>query len=316
MSPQAEPVPTSPGVSQEPIEQGHDPSVPWIIRRRRRPGRWTLGVTVAFLVAFAILSVATNRRLQWQDVGHYLFQHLILVGLLRTMILTVAAMVIGIALGLGLAIVRMGPNPVLSWLARAYIWLFRGTPLLVQILFWYNIAALYPKVTFGVPFGVTLISGNANTLITPVTAALLGLGLNEGAYMAEIVRGGLLSVDYGQYEAAAAIGMTRGETLRRIVVPQALKVMLPPTGNETIGMLKATSLVSVISLAELLYSAQTIYSQNFETIALLMVVSIWYLALTTVLTFAFGFLERRAANTGRRLPTSEVDQTVNLGHLS
>lgn len=310
------PAPSAPAVSQEPPEQGSDAPAPWTVVRRRRPGRWALAAVVVLLVAFGIYSIATNRRLQWPDVGHYLFQHIILVGVLRTMLLTVAAMAIGIALGLGLAIIRMGPNPILSGLARAYIWLFRGTPLLVQILFWYNIAALYPKVTFGMPFGPTLASGNANTLITPLTAALLGLGLNEAAYMAEIVRAGLLSVDRGQYEAAAAIGMTRGEALRRIIVPQALKVILPPTGNQTIGMLKATSLVSVISLAELLYSAQSIYNQNFETIALLVVVSIWYLALTTVLTFAFSRLEHRAAKARRHPPGTELDQTMNLGQLS
>ena len=174
-----------------------------------------------------------------------------------------------------------------------YIWFFRGTPVLVQILFWNNISALYPSFGLGIPLGPELGSFDANSVITPFVAALLALGLNEGAYMAEIVRAGIISVDEGQADAASALGMTRLQTMRRIVLPQAMRVIIPPTGNETISMLKTTSLVSVIATTELLYSAQLIYSENYRTIPLLIVASLWYLIITTILSIGQYFLERR-----------------------
>jgi polar amino acid transport system permease protein len=197
-------------------------------------------------------------------------------------------------LGVLLAVMRLSPNPLVSGGSGFYIWLFRGTPVLVQLLFWNFISALYPTIDLG------LTSFNANTLITPFAAAILGLGLNEGAYMAEIVRAGILSVDEGQTEAAHALGMTRLQTLRRIVLPQAMRVIIPPTGNETISMLKMTSLVSVIAYAELLYSAQLIYAENYKTIPLLIVASIWYLVFTTLLSIGQYFLERRFGRGRRR----------------
>jgi polar amino acid transport system permease protein len=177
-----------------------------------------------------------------------------------------------------------------SWL---YIWFFRGTPLLVQLLFWYNIAALFPTISLGVPFGPAIVHTSANHVITTFVAALLGLGLNEGAYMAEIVRAGFLSVPEGQTEAAQSLGMTRLQILRMVVLPQAMRVILPPTGNETISMLKNTSLVSALAYAELLYSAQLIYSANYKTIPLLIVASIWYLVMTSVAYVGQYFIERR-----------------------
>jgi polar amino acid transport system permease protein len=162
----------------------------------------------------------------------------------------------------------------------------------VQLLFWYNIAALYPRIALGIPFGPAFVHPDANALITPFTAAILGLGLNEGAYMAEIVRAGIISVPEGQGDAARSLGMTRLETMRRIVLPQAMRVIIPPTGNETISMLKTTSLVSVIAVADLLYAAQNIYSQNFKTIQLLIVASIWYIVCTSVLYVGQYYLER------------------------
>ncbi len=212
-------------------------------------------------------------------VGHYLFDERILEGLRVTLELTVIAMAIGIMLGVLLAIMRLSPNPLVSGASWLYIWFFRGTPVLVQLIFWYFIAALYPKIDIGIPFGTAFIHGNANTLIKPFTAAILGLGLNEGAYMAEIVRAGIISVDDGQTLAAQSLGLTRLQTMRRIVLPQAMRVIIPPTGNETISMLKTTSLASIIAVPELLYAAQSIYSVNFKTIPLLIVVSIWYIAL-------------------------------------
>ena len=175
--------------------------------------------------------------------------------------------------------------------------------MLVQLLFWAFIAALYPVITLGVPFGPALLSFDANTWITPFVAVLLGLGLNEGAYMSEIVRAGLLSVDEGQEEAAKALGMRRMTTMRRVILPQAMRVIIPPTGNETIGMLKTTSLVSVLAYTELLYAVQLIYAANYKQIPLLIVASIWYLVLTTILSIGQYFIERHyGRGTARAVP--------------
>jgi polar amino acid transport system permease protein len=209
-----------------------------------------------------------------------------------TLELTVVAMVIGVVLGVVLALMRLSPNAILSGSSWVYIWLLRGTPVLVQILIWYNVAALYPTVDLGIPFGPSFVHLDANTLITPFVAAMLALGLNEGAYMSEIVRAGIISVEEGQTQAAQALGMTRLQTMRRIVLPQAMRVIIPPTGNETISMLKTTSLVAFIAVVDLLYAAQLIYSVNYKTIQLLIVASIWYLAVTSVLSVGQYYLER------------------------
>jgi polar amino acid transport system permease protein len=258
----------------------------------RRPGRWVAGAIVLVIAAALIRSVVTNPRFEWSVVGEYLFDPRILRGAVITIELTVIAMAIGIALGVLLAVMRLSLNPLVSGASWFYIWFFRGTPLLVQLLFWYNIAALYPKIGLGIPFGPSFVHADANTLITPFTAAILGLGLNEGAYMAEIVRAGIISVDEGQTDAAQSLGMTRLQATRRIVLPQAMRVIIPPTGNETISMLKSSSLVSVIVVTELLYAGQLIYSVNFKTIQLLIVVSFWYIVLTSVLYVGQYYLER------------------------
>jgi len=222
----------------------------------------------------------------------YLFDHRILEGLLVTIELTVIAMAIGVALGVLLAVMRLSANPLVSGASWLYIWFFRGTPVLVQLFFWYYIAALYPKLGLGIPFGPAFVHPNVNTLITAFRAAILGLGLNEGAYIAEIVRAGMISVDEGQTDAAQSLGMTRTQTLRRIVLPQAMRVIIPPTGNETISMLKTTSLASVIAVTELLYSAEQIFAVNYKTIQLLIVASIWYIVCTSVLYVGQHYLER------------------------
>lgn len=261
---------------------------------RRHVGRWVMAAVVIILVATLVRMLVTNHNFQWGLVRQYLTASSILAGLARTLILTAAAMTIAIILGIILALMRRSANPVLRVSSGAYIWFFRGTPLLVQLIFWYNLAALLPRLSFGVPFfGPAFVSGQTTSLISVYTAALMGLGLNEAAYMAEIVRGGLLSVPSGQFEAAAALGMPELTSMRRIILPQVLRVIIPPTGNQTIAMLKNTSLVSVISLPELLYSAELIYSRNFETIPLLIVASLWYLAVTTVLSIGQHFIERK-----------------------
>jgi polar amino acid transport system permease protein len=258
----------------------------------RHPGRWVAAAIVIVLAVAAGRSVVTNPRFEWGVIGEYLFDERVLEGLRLTLELTVIAMAIGVVLGILLAVMRLSPNPLVSGGSWLYIWFFRGTPVLVQLIFWYNIAALYPKIGLGIPFGPSFVHPDANTLIKPFTAAILGLGLNEGAYMAEIVRAGIISVDEGQADAARALGMTRTQTMRRVVLPQAMRVIIPPTGNETISMLKTTSLVSVIAVADLLYAVGTIYATNFKTIPLLIVASTWYLACTSVLYVGQYYLER------------------------
>ncbi|MEU8227383.1 amino acid ABC transporter permease [Kribbella sp. NPDC048915] len=267
-----------------------------VVVRRKHPGRWLAAVIIFFLAVALAWSVITNERFRWPVVMAYLRDTAIGRGILVTLELTALCMLVGLLLGTLLAIGRLSPNPVVRSAASGYIWFFRGTPVLVQLLFWFNLAALYPKITFGLP-GVAL---DANQLITPLMAAVLGLGLNEAAYMAEIVRAGILSVDPGQAEAASALGLTRMETMRRIILPQAMRVIIPPTGNETIGMLKTTSLVSVLAVPDLLYSAQMVYASNFETIPLLIVASLWYIVVTSVLSVGQFYLERRFARGARR----------------
>jgi polar amino acid transport system permease protein len=255
----------------------------------RHPGRWIAALIVAVIAVLLARSVITNPRFEWDVVGDYLFDARVLRGIVTTLELTVVAMLIGILGGVLLAVMRLSPNPMVSGSSFAYIWIFRGTPVLVQLLFWNFVAAVYPQITFGLPF----VHLDANDLIKPFTAAILGLGLNEAAYMSEIVRAGILSVDEGQSEAAQALGMTRTQTMRRIVLPQAMRVIVPPTGNEIISMLKTTSLASAIAVTELLYAVQLIYAQNYKTIPLLIVASFWYLLGTTILSIGQYFLERR-----------------------
>ena len=277
----------------------------------RHPGRW---VAVAILVFVGIAlgnSVASNSRFQWGIIRHYLFDDRILRGVVVTIELTFAAMAIGIALGVVLAVMRLSPNPIVASASWVYIWIFRGTPVLVQILLWYNIAALYPRFSLGIPFGPTFAHFTASALITPFVAGMLALGLNEGAYMAEIVRAGILSVPEGQTQAGQSLGMTRLLTMRRIVLPQAMRVIIPPTGNEAISMLKTTSLVSVIALSppELLYASQLIYAVNYRVIQLLLVACIWYLVLTTLATIGQYYVERHyARGASRELPATQLQR--------
>jgi len=249
-------------------------------------------------------------RYQWGVVGKYLFATPVLRGIVITLELTVIAMVAGIVLGVVLAVMRLSPNRLLSSTAWIYIWFFRGTPVLVQIIFWYEgISYLYPHLGFGIPFGNAFFTANANVLVTSFVAGALGLSFNEGAYMAEIVRAGIISVDEGQTDAGQALGMTRLQTMRRIVLPQAMRVIVPPTGNETISMLKTSSLASVLALPELLYASQLIYAVNYRTIQLLIVASIWYLIVTTVLSFGQYYVERYfGRGASRELPDTPLQR--------
>ncbi|GAB2980193.1 amino acid ABC transporter permease [Amycolatopsis acidiphila] len=269
----------------------------------RHYGRWVAGVIIAFVAFIVIRSVVTNANMQWPVVGDYLFNDRVMRGLTNTLLLTAISMVIGVVGGVLLAVMRMSPNPLASGAAGVYIWLFRGTPLITQLVFWNFLGLFYPRLGLGIPFGPEFISSDTNPLITQLTASLLGLGLNEAAYMAEIVRGGLLSVDDGQREAASALGMSRSRTLRRIILPQAMRVIIPPTGNETIAMLKTTSLVVVIGYYELMLSVQQIYAQNYKIAPLLIVAALWYLFMTSVLTLIQMQIEKHfARGTSRAVP--------------
>ena len=255
----------------------------------RHWGQRISAVVVVGLLGLLVWSVAQNDNIQWATVRHYLFDGGILRGLVTTVELTVLAMVIGIAGGILVAVMRLSKNPVLKWISFGFVWLFRGTPVLVQLIFWFNLATIFPHL------GPSFLQANTNTVITSFVAALLGLGLNEAAYMSEIVRAGILSVDQGQTEAAHALGMPQSLLMRRIVLPQAMRIIIPPTGNETITMLKTTSLVAVIAGNDLLTRAQAIYSSNYAIIELLLVASLWYLVLTSVASVFQYFVERRFA---------------------
>jgi len=305
---------TDPGGSTVPGPAGgwQDPSARKIVPVRH-PGRWVAGAVILLLTAMLVNTLLfshvvrgtqTEGRFQWGEVKTYLFAAPVLRGILVTLELTAIAMVVAIILGVILAIMRLSPNRLLSGSSWLYIWFFRGTPVLVQLVFWYvGISYLYPHLTFGVPFGPAFVTVNANVLVTSFVAAALGLSLNEGAYMAEIVRAGIISVDEGQTEAAQTIGMTKLQTMRRVVLPQAMRVIIPPTGNETISMLKTTSLVYVIALVDLFTATENISNTNYQTVPLLVVASLWYLFFTSLLTIGQYYIERHyARGSTRSLP--------------
>jgi polar amino acid transport system permease protein len=279
----------------------------------RHPGRWVAAVVVLVLAAMFAHWLVATKELHWHVVGHYMFDTAILAGIRRTIILTIIAMAIGVALGIVLAVMRLSPNPIVAGAAWLYIWFFRGTPVLVQLLFWFFLPSVLHSVSVGVPFGPSWFHHDPKTVLTQFTAAILGLGLNEGAYMAEIARAGILSVDEGQTEAAQALGMTRLMTMQRIILPQAMRVIIPPTGNETISMLKLTSLVFAIGYMELLTTAQIIYGRTFQTIPMLIVASLWYLIMTSVLYIGQYYLERYFARGSlRELPPTPVQRIRRL----
>jgi polar amino acid transport system permease protein len=285
----------------------------------RHPGRWVASAVILVLVAMLVNTLFFSNvvrggvqegRFQWPVVWKYLFVTPVLKGITVTLELTLIAMVVGVLLGVVLAVMRLSPSRLLSGSAWIYIWFFRGTPVLVQLTFWYvGITYLYPKLTFGVPFGPAFFTVNANSLVTSFIAAALGLSLNEGAYMAEIVRAGIISVDEGQTEAAKSLGMSNVQTLRRIVLPQAMRIIIPPTGNETISMLKTTSLVIVIAGSDLFAATQNISNANYQIVPLLLVASLWYLFFTSVLTIGQFYVERYyARGSSRTLPPTPLQR--------
>lgn len=263
-----------------------------VVRQRVKWGQFVSAAVLLLFLFAAAVSVIQNENFQWPMVAHYLFEPTIMRGVWTTIVLTLSAEIIGLVLGTILATMALSDNKVLSAVAAFYVWIFRGTPLLVQLFFWFNLAALYPALTLSVPFGPELYSWDTNSVITVYVAALLGLGLNEAAYMSEIVRAGITSVNDGQSRAAKALGFGRRKIFVLIVFPQAMRLIIPPLGNNFIGMLKGSALVSAIAMPDLLYSAQLIYTRNFLPIPLLLVACFWYLVMTTVLSIIQGYIER------------------------
>jgi polar amino acid transport system permease protein len=267
----------------------------------RHPGRVLASVVILVLLALFAYGAATNDAYDWSTYGKYVFDQRMSRAALVTLELTVVAMAIGLVLGVLMAVMRLSPNPVLKGVAWGYLWIFRGTPVYVQLVFWGLITTIYNHIDLGVPFVHQFAHIDVRNAFSLFFFACIGLGLNEGAYMAEIVRAGIGSVDEGQTEAASALGMSWIKTMRRIVLPQAMRVIIPPTGNELIGMLKTTSLVVAIPLTTDLYSqARAISTANFKPIPLLLVASTWYLAVTSVLMVGQYFLEKRYARGATR----------------
>ncbi|MEU6659166.1 amino acid ABC transporter permease [Streptomyces sp. NPDC046821] len=265
------------------------PAHPRIVRRPHT-GQWLAAAAVLALLAFVAQSVIRNDAFQWGVVADYFTSASILRGLVLTLWLTALVMALGFSLGTLLAVMRLSANPVLRAVSWGYVWLFRSMPILVQLLFWFNIGALYPKI-----LGVRTVD-----LFGPVTVAIIGLTLHEAAYAAEVVRGGILSVGRGQTEAAQALGLGRLTRLRRIVLPQAMRSILPPAGNMLIGTLKGTSIVSVIAVQDLLYSAQLVYHRTYQVIPLLLVATLWYVTVTTLLSVGQFYVERHFARGAER----------------
>lgn len=261
---------------------------------RGRPSlaHWIGGIVLVVVVVQLTIFFAANPNLEWTIVWRYLFDPSLLKGLQVTLTLTVTAMTVGILIGWVAALMRLSGFRLFSLSASLYLWIFRSVPALVQILFWFNLAYLLPTVKIGLPFGAVLFEAPTNQVVSAFTAAVLALGLHEGAYMAEIFRAGILSVPIGQREAARVLGLTRRQEILGIVLPQSLRFIVPPTGSQVISMLKGTSLISAIALGELLYSAQAIYNRTFEVIPLLMVVCFWYMAIVGLLSMAQSGLER------------------------
>lgn len=260
----------------------------------RHPGRWISGVVVIGLLAALVYAFATG-DIKWGTVGDMAFDQQVVESAGKTLWISVLAMALGVVLGVVLAVMRLSKNPVTSTVAWLYIWFFRGTPVYVQLLLWFNLALIFKYLD--IP-GV--YRDEMTDVMTPFMCALLGLGLNEAAYMAEIVRAGITSVDQGQTEASQALGMTQAKTMRRVVLPQALRVIIPPTGNEFINLLKTSSLVYVVTYGELMRTTSQIGSTSYAVMEMLFVASLWYIVMTSVFSVGQYYLERRYARGSQR----------------
>lgn len=274
----------------------------------RHPWRWVAAVVIVVLVVLFLYGAATNDAYGWSTYWEYLFNERVLtVGVLNTLQLTIYSMVLAIMLGVLLAVMRLSPNPVFRWVSWVYLWIFRGTPIYVQLVFWGLIPTIYKNIQLGVPFGPSFFHLDLQSLSIPFLLAILGLALNEAAYMAEIIRAGITSVPEGQSEASTALGMSWTMTMRRTVLPQAMRVIIPPTGNEVISMLKTTSLVTAVPFTLDLYgiTSREIAARTFEPVPLLLVAATWYLVITSVLMVGQYYLERYYSRGASRKLTSK-----------
>lgn len=273
----------------------------------RHYGRYVSAAVVLVLLGLLVHAFA-GADLRWRSVGAFLFDGQIMAGVRNTLLVSVLAMLMGLVLGIVLAVMRMSKNPVTSSVSWVYIWLFRGTPVYVQLLLWFNLALVFPIINLG-----PLYKDEMTDAMTPFMAALLGLGLNEAAYMAEICRAGIQSVDEGQTEASQALGMTGGQTMRRIVLPQAMRVIVPPTGNEFINLLKTSALCAVVQFEETLRKAQNIGNTSSAVVEMLLVATVWFLAITTVFSVGQFYLERHyARGSARALPATPWQRVRRL----
>jgi polar amino acid transport system permease protein len=260
---------------------------------RPHPGRWIAVVLLAMLGIEAARGIAVNPNFHWAVFAEYLFDAQVLRGVMWTLILTVAAMTVAVTVAVAIVVMRDSENPILRWSAQVWVWFFRGTPLYTQLLFWGLFAVLFPRLSLSLPFGPEILGVDTNLVLTAGMAAILGLGFNESAYLAEIFRAGFKAIDKGQTEAALALGMPQGRIWRRILAPQAMRTIIPPTGNETIGMLKATSLVLAIPFTlDLMFATNAIANRTYFPVPLLMVAGFWYLSITSVLMVGQHYLER------------------------
>jgi polar amino acid transport system permease protein len=276
----------------------------------RHPWRWVGAAAIIVATGLFLYGAATNDAYRWSVYRKYLFDERLLEGAWNTLQLTIYSMVLAILLGILLAVMRLSPNPVFRWVAWVFLWVFRGTPVYVQLVFWGLFPTIYKNLQLGVPFGPTFFTFNLQALSIPFLLAVIGLGLNEGAYMAEIIRAGISSVPEGQSEASTALGMSWGMTMRRTVLPQAMRVIIPPTGNEIISMLKTTSLVTAVPYSYDLYgiAVRDIGGRIFEPVPMLMVAATWYLAVTSVLMVGQYYLERYfSRGASRKLTAKQLE---------
>lgn len=290
----------------------------------RHPWRLVAAAVITILVGLFLYGMATNPAYRWNIFAKYLFNDRILLGVSNTLQLTIYSMVLAIVLGVVLAVMRLSPNPIFRSVSWVFLWIFRGTPIYVQLSFWGLIPTIYANIQLGVPFGPSFFHLNLQALSIPFILAMLGLALNEAAYMAEIIRAGISSVPEGQSEASTALGMSWGMSMRRTVIPQAMRVIIPPTGNEVISMLKTTSLVTAVPYAFDLYSIATreIAARTFEPVPLALVAVAWYLLMTSILMVGQYYLERYySRGASRKLTTKQLEalakaqQMGEAGHV-
>jgi polar amino acid transport system permease protein len=303
--------------STPPLGAAESPSEPIKAIRLRHPWRVVFAVLLVAIFAWFVVDAAFRPAYDWPAVGKYIFDRRISMAALVTIQLTVFSMVIAIILGVILAVMRLSPNPVVKSVAWFYLWIFRGTPVYVQLTIWGLISLIYTSIDIGLPFMDPWVSFQTNAALNTFTLAVIGLALNEAAYMAEIVRAGLLSVDKGQEEASVALGMSWSQTMTRVILPQSMRVIIPPTGNEVISMLKTTSLVTAVPFSlELFTRSRDISAETFNPIPLLIVASIWYLFFTSILMVGQYFLEKRFSRGVGDRQTDKNDPAPTTGAIT